>query len=366
MRQSVCLLVMFLFGSSAIMGLATAMAQDAWIALLLAMAASVPFLLMLGRLRSLFPKKGFFDLATYLLGRAGGKTVALLMSWYALHLCSLVLRNFSEFVEVCVMPETPQLPIMLLMMMVVVYLAKSGVDTMGKWSSCTMPVLFFMILATILLSANRMDFSRILPIMSHDIGALAKGAYPLVSFPFMETIVFACATNGAAEQRGPYKTYLFALSFGSLALLLISLRNIFLLGPAVLGASVFPSYTAAKIIHLGDIIARLEGSISMNFILAGIAKLSVCLLAMARGVAHLFGLRDYKCVLTPLGLLVIALSAVLYQSSMEMYAFIEVYHVYAFPFQLVIPPLIWILAEHRAKRERQQAEAPNATAGTEN
>lgn len=360
MGHAICLLVMFLFGSTAIMSLATAMAQDSWIALLVAAIASVPFFLMLGRLRCLYPEKGFFDLAEYLLGKVVGKLIIVLMTWYSLHLCSLVLRNFSEFVEVCVMPETPQLPIMLLMILVVVYMVKSGVDTMGKWSVFTMPVLFFVIPMTILLSLNKMDFSRILPIMSHDLRSLAKSAYPFVSFPFMETVVFACAVYGSIERRGPYKTYLYGLLISTTALLLIDLRNILLLGPSILDATFFPSFTAAKVIQLGNLISRLEGFISMNYIFGGLAKLSVCLLATARGVAHLFGLRAYKGILMPLGLLVVALSSVLYQSSIEMYTFITVYQVYAFPFQLVIPPLIWILAEFRSRKDKAKQQKAGA------
>lgn len=356
-RQTVCLLSMFLFGSAAIIGSGTEVAQDSWIALLMAAAFSAPFFLLLGRLGRLFPDKGFFELVETLLGKIAGKVVIALMTWYCLHLCALVLRDFSEFVGVCVMPETPHMPIMLIVMMAVIYLVKSGVETMGKWSIFMLPVILTVLTMTVLLSMNTMDPSRLLPVMSHDIGAIAKSSYMFVAFPYLETVVFLCAFQGARDSRYPYKPYILAFLLATAALVIIDLRNTMLLGSQVLDVVYFPSYVAVKVIRLGDIISRIEGSIAMNYVIGGVAKISVCLLGAAKGVERLLGLRGHKQFVLPLGLLAAALCGALYHSNVELYAFLEVYQIYAIPFQIFIPLLIWILAEIRARKDRAQRTA---------
>ncbi len=356
-RQTICLVSMFLFGSAAIIGSGTEVEQDSWIALLMAAAFSAPFFLLLGRLGRLFPDKGFFDLVEMLLGKIAGKIVIALMAWYCLHLCALVLRDFSEFVGVCVMPETPHMPIMLIMMLTVVYLVKSGVETMGKWSIFMLPVILMVLVMTVLFSLNIMDLSRIQPVAAHDIGDIAKSAYMNVAFPYLETVVFLCAFQGAIESRRPYKPYILAFLLGTAALVTIDLRNTLLLGTKVLDAVYFPSYIASKVIQLGNIISRIEGSIAMNFVIGGVAKISICLLGAARGVEHLFGLRGYKQFVLPLGLLAAALCGTLYERNIELYEFLKIYQIYAIPFQIFIPLLIWILAEIRAKKDRAQKTA---------
>jgi len=356
-RQIVCLLAMFIFGSAAIIGSGTEVEQDSWIALLMAAAFSVPFFLLMGRLDSLFPDKGFFDLVEMLLGKIAGKVVIALMTWYCLHLCALVLRDFSEFVGVCVMPETPHVPIMVIMMLTVIYLVKSGVETMGKWSIFMLPVISMVIIMTVLLSLNIMEPSRLLPVMSHSVGDVVKSSYMHVAFPYLETVVFLCAFQGTRESHHPYKPYILALLLGTAALVIIDIRNTMLLGTKVLDAVYFPSYLAVKVIRLGNIISRIEGSIAMNYVIGGVAKLSICLLGASRGIKHLFGLRDYKQFVLPLGLLVAALCGTLYERNIELYEFLKIYQIYAIPFQILIPLLIWILAEIRAKKERAQKTA---------
>lgn len=358
LRQLICLLFMFFFGSTAIMGMGPNVEQDSWIVILLSAVFALPFILIFGRLRSLYPELDFFEILERLFGPFFGRLFTLMMVWYSFHLCALVLRNFSEFNAVSVMPETPQLPLMLMMLIVTVYLAKSGIETMGKWAVLTMPIIIMVVFLTIVLSLNKMDFTRILPIMNHDIGKIVSSAFPFTSFPLLESVVFVCAFQGSSREGGPYRGYLIALALSTGALLCVELRNTFVLGTPILDSEHFPSYISAKVIQMGRLVSRLEGSISMNFILGGVVKISVCLLAASKGLAHLFRLKSPKTLLLPIGLLAVALGSFLFYSTTEMFYFVKVYSYYAFPFQIVIPILTWVFAEIRSRREKQSGLPP--------
>jgi spore germination protein KB len=132
------------------------------------------------------------------------------------------------------------------------------------------------------------------------------------------------------------------------------LRNIALLGPLA-QIQYFPSYIAARIIDVGDVLTRIEGTISMNFIISGLTKISLCLLVAAKGIAHLLGVSNYRRILIPVSVLALAISVTLYTSAMEMFAFINVYPYYAMPFQVFIPILVWLLAEIKIKRQKKLA-----------
>jgi spore germination protein KB len=116
-----------------------------------------------------------------------------------------------------------------------------------------------------------------------------------------------------------------------------------------------PSDIAARIINIGDFLTRIEGSISMNFIMAGITKITVCLLVAAKGMAHLFGISNYRKILIPVALLALALSAILYETAMEMFAFLEAYQYYALLFQIIIPVIVWMFAEIKVRRQKKLA-----------
>lgn len=110
-----------------------------------------------------------------------------------------------------------------------------------------------------------------------------------------------------------------------------------------------------RITEIGNFVARFEGLISSNFILAGIVKISLCLLAAARGVKALFCLDDHKAFVLPCGILAMALCSILYKNLMDMFAFINYYFYYAFPFQVLIPFIIFIAGEIHCKRQKGKA-----------
>lgn len=355
-KQAGSIIMMFIFGSSLVMGISTKTEQDSWLVLLMTAVCVIPLLLVYARIVKLNPGLDIFEILEKLLGRVAGKLVVALMCWYALHLAAMVLRNFSEFIQVSTMPETPQLPIMIGMMLVTAYIAKSGIESLGRWSLATVCVVLFAVLLTVLLSVNKLELSHIQPVLNHSLGDMASASFALFSYPFAETVLMLGVANAIKTQDSPYKLYLGATMLGAFVLLIVLLRNIVLLGAPMASAEYFPSYAAARIIDVGDFLSRIEITIGMNFILAGIVKISVCLIAATKGAARLFGVSDYRRLVMPVGLVTIALSVIAYKSTMEMFAFLPVYQYYAMPFQIFIPLAVWILAEVKNKKQKKQPE----------
>jgi len=340
-RQAVAVLIMFNFGSSVVMGVSTGTGQDAWVALLLSVALTMPVVLMYGRIAELNPETGFFDVIEAQFGKIAGKVVAALLTWYALHLCALVLRNFSEFIQISSLLDTPQLPVMVIMLLAVGYLAKLGCKALGKWAIATLPVVLTVVFLTVVLSINVMKFENILPVFEHSIGQISEDAFKIFSFPLCETVLFLSVADCIRKSDNPKKIYVFGMLFSSGVLLIIILRNLFVLGAEVVATEYFPSYSAARIINLGDFLSRIEGSISINFILAGITKITVCLIAASKGISRLFGIDDYRQLVMPTALLAMALATIVYKNTMEMFAFINYYAFYAMPFEVAIPAAVY-------------------------
>lgn len=354
-RQVIATLVMFCFGSTAVVGVGSTVAQDSWITLLLGVMLSIPILLMYGRIISLNPGKDLYAILESRFGGVFGRVAGVIMTWYALHLCSLVLRNFSEFIELTTLLETPQLPILIVMTLTVCALSIQGGKALGKWAVATLPIVVFIVVMTIVLSISIMNFEYILPLLEHPFGNFVSEAFSTFSFPFAETVLFLGIADCVRAEDHPARCYLFGLLISALILVVIVLRNLFILGPAVVTVEYFPSFAAARLISVGDFLSRIEGSISVNFMLAGIAKIALCLITASRGFAYLFGVKDWRSLVVPSGLLAIALAGILYGNIMEMFGFIKFYPYYAIPFEIAIPALLWIVSETRARKERRAA-----------
>ena len=97
-------------------------------------------------------------------------------------------------------------------------------------------------------------------------------------------------------------------------------------------------------------------TVSVVLLFAGFVKISICLLAAGRGVDYLFKAGNYRQLVAPVGLLMMVTSCIIYQNIMEMMKFaFKVYRYYAFPFQVVLPVIIWIGAEIKARKTKKSA-----------
>jgi spore germination protein KB len=248
------------------------------------------------------------------------------------------------------MLDTPQLPVLIIMALTVYMLARNGAKALGKWSLATIPLVLGIVVLTVLFSYNIFEPKNFLPVLEHPIGKIFSEAYKPFSFPFAETVVFLGIADFVRPSDNPCKIYLGSLLFGALVLLVVMARNLMILGSAVVAVEYFPSFVAVSIINLGDFLSRIESSISVNFMLAGITKITLCLIVASRGIASLFGIHDWRKLVAPTGLLAVMLAQILYKSTMEMFSFINYYAFYAIPFELALPILLWVVSERRARR----------------
>ncbi len=363
--QGQYLLTLFLLGSALAYGGNANVGNDIWISALMSLLITIPLVSILARIMKLYPGMDLFEILEALFGKVGGKILTALMTWYGIHFCSLVWRHFSEFIQVSVMPETPQLPVLILMFAITAYLAKSGLKAMAKWSVPMLVFVVFMLGITIFIGLGRMRFSNMLPMFSHSIGLLSQGALQLSSLPFAELVMFLYVAKGFPKGESPYKLFLIPAIFSTAIIFLIIVRNLTLLGSAMMSIEYFPSYAAVRIIEIEDFLTRNEGIVLLNFTISIIAKSSLILLAATRGVASLLNIKNSNILIVPVGLLIIALGSIEFKSLMEMTGFINYYWIYESPFQVAIPLLVWITAEFKKRKPRNSAlsAAGNPVAG---
>ena len=352
--QAIAIILMFNVGSSAVVGVVRGVGQDSWIAMLLGALFAVPVMWINSRIISLNPGEGFFEAVERLLGKVFGKLAIALMSWFALHLCSLVLRYFSEFIQITTLLETPQLSVLIIITIVGYMIAINGAKALGKWSLAITPIVLGIVTMTVLLSFNIYEPKNFLPVLEHPLGEIANNAFQVFSLPFAETVLLLGIADFIRPSDNPQKIYLGGLLFSALVFLVIIARNLMVLGAAVMKVENFPSYTAASIISIGEFLSRIESSISVNFMLAGITKIALCLITASRGIACLFGIKDWRKMVAPVGFLALMLAQIQYSSSSEMFSFVNYYPYYTIPFEIALPLIIWAVSEIRTRKSLKE------------
>lgn len=337
-------------GTTLILGIGSSAKNDAWLAGITGIIMSIPMVLIYARIQILFPGKDLFDILQLIYGRILGSIVSTIYILYAFHLGSLVLRNFGEFMNTAGFPETPMLVSLIFMGMLCAVSVRLGIEVIGRFCTALLPLLLSIIAIVLLFSLSAANFEYLKPILGSGIMPVIKGGFSAFSFPFAETVLFLGVTFSLNTDNSSYKVYLFSIIFAGIIIVIVTIRNIAILGN-LLPMLYFPSHIAVSLISIMDFIQRMELTVVIIFIDGVFVKASICLFVTCRGITRVLKLTDYRSIVIPMGILMVYFSYTVYDNIMQMsYWAFKVYPYYAFPMQVILPIVIWISAEvKRAK-----------------
>ncbi len=350
--QGVCLVAMLVLGGPALMG-------GNWAGLSLGLLLAAPAVLVYVRLQTLRPESDIFDTLVWAFGRAGGRAVSCLLALYALHAGAVVLYSFTGFVAATALPSTPGAAAALFLAAFVVWAAKSGTAALGRWSGIFLVLAACMLLLTVVLAIPYCDAANVLPVFEGGAWPVIDGGTDALALSFLDTVLILAALPALQKTVNPYRVYLGGLALGGGLLILSALRDALVLGAQTVSGLLYPAYTAAQVIALGDFFQRFEILLGVVFLLCAAVKAAVCLTGAARGAAAVLGAGDGKRLAAPTGLLMAALALGLFGSVPGLFRYLAVYKYAALVFQVVLPTAVWVAAELKSRGARRApADAP--------
>lgn len=351
-RQFIAIMVVFLLGGSIIMGIGSDAGRDAWIAVLAAMLMAIPVLSVYARITSVYPGKQLYEILFDVFGSIVGRIIAIMYSLYAFHLGALVIRNFTEFIQVASFLETPQYVTAFFIAILSIWIVKSGIEVIGRWVSIVLPIMLIAIFIVTILIIPKIEFKNILPVLYDGFTPVLKSSFAVFSFPFAESVILLALFKNTKKEFSPYRMFYTGLFIGGSIVLLVTLRSLLILGETNVSILYFPPYSSLRLIKIGEFLERIEVIGVIIFMLGGFVKSSLCLFAAGKGMEKVLALESYRQITAPLGLLMMILSVIIYSSNMEMFEWAEKYYkYYALPFQIIFPLFIWIGAEITARKK---------------
>lgn len=351
--QIISIMILFIIGSTLVTGGCMKAQQNSWISLLIAFILSVPLVIMYSRIGRRAQQKDIFDLSYLFFGKIGGAIITAIFSIYSISLGILVINNFTEYIQVVALPETPKYINAIFIGLTAYLVLKLGIEILGRGSAFMAPVVIATIILTTILSVNDIDISNIKPILIWNNKEILSCTFSMITFPFGETVLFISIFPTVKSKTNPTKLYLIALLISAILLEMVMLRNIMVLGLPLAETLYFPSYSAVSIIDIGTFLSRIEVLVSVNFIVLGLAKVTVCLYVGCKGIAKLFNFSNYKSTLLPTAIIMIVVSGLIFENTIQMFKFIDIYKYYAPVFQMLIPVVILVILEIKTRKNKR-------------
>lgn len=360
-KQMKYVIAFFLIGSSLVQGTTSNAGQDSWITIILAVISVIPLIFVYNAILRLYPGNNLYDILIKIFGKIVGRIFCLIYTFYAVHLGSLVMNIFAEFVHIVGMPETPRIFITCWMLSVCIYMAYKGLSNIGRISKFLYSILVASVIITVLASIQNIDFNYIKPILNTKIPILLNTSFNAFALPYAEMIIFTTLFSSIKPKENYKKIFFHGLLLGSIILLIANIRNILTLGPISVKTYPFASYESISLIAIGEFFTRIEVIIGIDLLLAGFIKVCVCCYSSAIGMAKILNVSEYKYLVVPCVLLMIMLVGMSFENSIETFEFIEYYKYYVLSYQVILPIIILIAGKIKKKIESRKIDSNDIT-----
>ncbi|WP_432664356.1 endospore germination permease [Wukongibacter baidiensis] len=350
-REGISLIVLFLIGSSSVFVMGLEAKKDLWLADIIAMLMALAMAYIYARLHYLFPKKDLYDILELCFGKLIGRAIQLILIFFFYYWTADVMVNYGSFINAVSLDETPKIIPMMVLAVLCAWGISNGIKVMGRWSELFLIMPCFILLILTLSLIPKMNYRNLLPIMGEGIKPVLAGAFDAFSFPFGQIFAFSIVFTNFKSRKSPYKVYFSGLIFAGIILLITALIGILVLGAEDAGSTHYPTYATASRVEIGDLFQRIEVLVAISFVLGGFIKVGILLQCTCVGISKAFDFNDYKFLIIPIMLLVINLSYFQYDSIIHYNRFqADTWLYFTFPFQVILPIIIWIAAEIRKKR----------------
>ncbi|HWK22847.1 MAG TPA: GerAB/ArcD/ProY family transporter [Ureibacillus sp.] len=357
--QLLVLIFLFEIGSAILVPLATEVKQDAWLAVLLGLAGGCCLFWIYHSLYSYYPDIPITEYMQRILGSFLGKVLAFFYVLYFMYIAARVLRDFGEMLIIVFYPETPLFVMNVLMVLVVVYTIRKGIEVIARTGELLFIIMMLIGISCIVLItvSGIIDISNLEPLLEEGLMPVIKTAFTqTLFFPFGEVIVFAIILPYLNQPSKAMKTGLLALGLSGLILSLIMAMNISVLGENLISRSHFPLLSTIQSIEFAGFLQRLDIVFMLSTVIGGFFKIILFFYASIAGTANLFNIKNSTQLAYPLGVLLLVISITIASNFSEhVYEGIKIVPLYVhLPFQVIIPSLLLIIAFFMNRKKQRK------------
>lgn len=331
--------------------------QDTWIAVLAAFVLSFFITLLYLAIVKRFPGKNLIQINDIVFGPYLGKLFSVIYIWYFMQLIAHQLYYFNSFWMAFIMPETPRSAFLIMFVFVSAMAVRKGIEVIARCSFLfTVIVTLSVFIVTVLLIGEMKPFN-LMPIFEVSPMNFIHGVHIIMAIPILEIVGILMVLPYASDNRNVAKPVLLGLVISVFEMLVISLRDAAVLGPALSNMTSAP-FTVTRLVDIANILTRLDILFAIPLLITAFMRLSVFYYGAVLGIAQIFKLRSYVPLVIPVGAFSIAISSNLFESDMQQsYAGMNIWPFNAMLYQLVIPVLMFIvILVRRLPKERMDEE----------
>lgn len=320
---------------------------DGWITTILGGIVALINFYIICRLAKRFPGDTLVEMAFKVLGKFLAIPVLLVVALYFLNTIAAVLRIFGEVVKMTLLIRTPIEIIMIALLILVLLLARSGIEAIVRFDEAIFIILFVLSIFGIILALPGADFTNLLPFMRTDVKDLLLGTfqttYSYAGFELVLLIVPFIKKPDKIFRTGISAFVVVILTYSAAVILSIAYFGI-----AEVKQLIWPTLSLIRSIEVeGSFVERLEGVVMTQWVLFAFTSLVAYLYGASVLASRTIKNREFKhfcTILTP----VVYLLAMMPDNVPQVYEILDKTIIYiGIPTLFIIPLLLLAVSSVR-------------------
>lgn len=268
--------------------------QDAWVSILVAGCIALLIALPTTKLVLLHPEQNLIQFSQTIMGKWLGKLVVVvyLVQWYTI--IPIILRQFSDLIRILLLPKTPAVYVISVMVLLIIYVTYSGIDGIGRCSEILGPLILLMVFLVLVTSVNNIQFKRLLPFYADSgMAAILKGSLPSSSY-LGHAVEFVMLSSFLHNPRKGSPYAIWGVAVASMFVLLSMIMVILTIGVNLSSKMWYPFFEMTKKIALFGFIENLDALAVVIWIASVFIKLSIYLFITSYGTAQFLQVQNWR------------------------------------------------------------------------
>lgn len=345
--QFFILMTLVPYGSASLFFLIPEARQDVWIAIILYSLAGILLQIMYISLYNKYPGETPITYMPKIFGKLLGSILSVLYIIFFTYEAARVFRDFLELIASFALRHTPMIVFGSVFIITIIYALYNGIENIASLAQLYFLIVIIVKILTVILvisTENLFKLYYLKPVLSEGIIKLLKESWPLITYPYGETMVLTMLYPYVIENQKIKKAAVLSILTEALFLQHSSMLFICTLGPTFATLTNFPLLQTYRLIQIGDFLSRLDIIYILLFLLGGFFKICVYLYAAVLGCSQILKLKNTKFLSIPFGIIVLITSLVIAKNYPEHIHTGQVYVVkYLYVVMFIIIPSITLL-----------------------
>lgn len=341
--QGMATIILAISGTSLVVPFARDAGSDIWIAIILGILFSIPVFFIYSKILSLYEEKNLFDILEIVFNKIIAKTIIVLFAGFSFLLGVSYLFVYGHYLTTVSLPETPIYFPLILKISLIIWIVKSGIEVIGRWSTLFLLLNSPLPSIVVLLLIPQMDFNNLTPLLYNGFKPVLMSSFTTSILAFSESVVLCLFLFSFQRKVQISKVFIWALLLVGFLSFGVSTTAMLVLGSDLYVHTLFPIHNVSTKIEISTLLERLEPIIVISTTTAGFLKTSLSIYVCSKCVSKLFNFNDYRFIVTPLSLIILSFSFFIFDNISDTWYFAtKIYPFFAAIFTMLLPLLILV------------------------